>query len=192
MTPKDTPPEVEIIKKKTEPDPEPAGVHKHDEHRKQGYRGYPNNPDLGGDIHMGTGFAGVGPTGGAGSSGSSIISEKTRESCRSSEEEGRVAPSRRLRAISTRGALPSARGATRPPTRPPTANPQPEGTPRRAAVTQAPGSRERRAKHGVHSLPTKEGGGSRRGSPQRSRSSATREERRVTSPPGSSPRRSRR
>ena len=86
MTPKETPPKVEIIKKKTEPEPEPAGVHEHDRHRKHGYQGYPNNPALGGDIHMGTGFAGVGPTG-AGSSGSGIISEKTQESVEELKEE---------------------------------------------------------------------------------------------------------
>ena len=86
MTPKDTPPKVDIIKK-PEPKPEPAGVHEHDKHRKHGYQGYPNNPDLGGDIHMGTGFAGVGPTGGAGSSGSGIISEKTQESVEELGEE---------------------------------------------------------------------------------------------------------
>ena len=45
---------------------------------------------------------------------------------------------------------------------------------------QAPrrGALVARAKHGGHSLPTKEGGGSRCGSPQRSRTSATREGRR--------------
>ena len=55
--------------------------------RKHGYRGYPNKPDIGGNIHTGTGFAGVGPTGGAGTSGSSLISDKTRESV---EELGKI------------------------------------------------------------------------------------------------------
>ena len=78
MTPKDSPPEENA--KKTEPEPEPAGENEHHKPRKHGYRGYPNNPDIGGDVHFGTGFAGTGPTGGTAPSRSDIISEKTRES----------------------------------------------------------------------------------------------------------------
>ena len=69
MTEKDAP--------KTEPEIEEPEPHKS---RKHGYRGYPNNPDIGGDIHVGTGFAGVGPAGSTASSGSGLIGEKTRES----------------------------------------------------------------------------------------------------------------
>ena len=87
MTPKnDAPPDIEVIKKKTKPAPEP-GVHEHDKHRKHGYRGYPNTPEVGGGIHVPTGFAGVGAPGDAGSSESGIISEKTRESVEELEEE---------------------------------------------------------------------------------------------------------
>lgn len=46
--------------------------------RRHGYRGYPNNPDLGGRIHHGTGFGGVGPIGSVGTSGS-IFTPKTKE-----------------------------------------------------------------------------------------------------------------
>ena len=70
-------PEDKREEKPRKPEPEPTGDHKH---RKHGYRGYPNNPDIGGDIHIGTGFAGVGSTGTAGASGSSLITDKTRES----------------------------------------------------------------------------------------------------------------
>ena len=79
MTPKDTPED-----KAREAEPKPTGEHKH---RKHGYRGYPNNPAIGGDIHIGTGFAGVGSTGTAGSSGSSLITDKTREAVDELEEE---------------------------------------------------------------------------------------------------------
>ena len=88
MTPKNKPPiEEEIVTKKGEPDPEPAGEHAHRKRRKHGYRGYPNNRELGGAVHAGTGFAGVGSTGGAGSSGSGVISEKTKESIEELGEE---------------------------------------------------------------------------------------------------------
>jgi len=61
----------------------------HRKSRKHGYRGYPNNPSIGGDIHTGTGFAGVGPGGAAGESrGSGILTEKTRESIEELGEEG--------------------------------------------------------------------------------------------------------
>ena len=65
---KDTTPENENIGSN---ESEPEGVHRHDAHRRHGYRGYPNNTDVGGAIHSGTGF------GGAGTSG--IFTEKTRE-----------------------------------------------------------------------------------------------------------------
>jgi hypothetical protein len=83
MTPKnddDTEPQIEVIKKKTDPDPDPAGVHKHDKRRRHGYRGYPNNPEIGGNIHAGTGFAGVGSTSGGVPEKAGIIGEKTQES----------------------------------------------------------------------------------------------------------------
>ena len=83
MTPKDMPPNEDTAKK-IEPESEPADAHKH---RKRGYRGYPNNPDIGGGLHIGSGFAGVGSTGGRGASGSGIITEKTRESVEELGEE---------------------------------------------------------------------------------------------------------
>jgi hypothetical protein len=86
MTTKDPTSEQDKAKN-TESKPEPEAVHKHNKRRKHGYRGYPNNPSIGGDVHMGTGFAGVGPTGGAGSSGSSILTDKTRESVDEGDEE---------------------------------------------------------------------------------------------------------
>jgi hypothetical protein len=57
--------------------------------RKHGYRGYPNNQAVGGGIHMGSGFAGVGTTtpGDTGLSGSGIIGEKTRASAGKKTEE---------------------------------------------------------------------------------------------------------
>ena len=46
-------------------------------HRKHGYRGYPNRPSAGGDIHWGSGFSGIGAMNGPpGSSG--ILTERTR------------------------------------------------------------------------------------------------------------------
>ena len=48
--------------------------------RKHGYRGYPNNRSGGGDIHWGSGFAGIGSLN-AGSSGlpdSGVLTERTR------------------------------------------------------------------------------------------------------------------
>ncbi|HEY1251094.1 MAG TPA: hypothetical protein VGH97_07865 [Thermoanaerobaculia bacterium] len=46
--------------------------------RRRGYRGYPNNPRAGGDIHWGSGFSGIGAMNGPpGSSG--ILTERTRE-----------------------------------------------------------------------------------------------------------------
>lgn len=50
--------------------------------RRHGYRGYPNNPSAGGDIHWGSGFSGIGPAGAAGSSilpKSGVLTERTRE-----------------------------------------------------------------------------------------------------------------
>ena len=70
--------------RKADPDPEPTGEHKH---RKHGYRGYPNNPEIGGDIHIGTGFAGVGPEGTELPARSSMLTEKTRESIDELEDE---------------------------------------------------------------------------------------------------------
>ena len=56
--------------------------------RRHGYRGYPNNPDIGGDIHTGTGFAGVGPGGATGTPRESgIFTEKTQESVEELGEE---------------------------------------------------------------------------------------------------------
>ena len=81
MSPNDTPPEDRI--KKTQPESEEPEHHKP---RKHGYRGYPNNPEIGGDVHAGTGFAGVGSTE-RGSGGAGILSEKTRESVEELGEE---------------------------------------------------------------------------------------------------------
>ncbi len=86
MDPKDTRPN------EAPTEPEPAGDHEHEKHRKHGYRGYPNNPEIGGDIHAGTGFGGVGSTAGSSSSGSGILSEKTRESVEELGEEDEVKP----------------------------------------------------------------------------------------------------
>lgn len=57
--------------------------------RKHGYRGYPNNPSIGGAVHSGTGFAGVGSLAGPGigSSDSDILTEHTREDLENEEEE---------------------------------------------------------------------------------------------------------
>jgi hypothetical protein len=85
-TKEETPPKIEVIKKKARPAPEP-GAHEHHKRRKHGYRGYPNKPAVGGDIHAGTGFGGVGSTAGAGASGSGLITEKTRESVEELAEE---------------------------------------------------------------------------------------------------------
>jgi len=89
MTPKDeTPPKIEVIKKKAASTDEPTGEHAHAKRRKHGYRGYPNKPEVGGAIHTGSGFAGVGaPSSGAGGSGSGILTEKTRESIEELKEE---------------------------------------------------------------------------------------------------------
>jgi hypothetical protein len=81
MATNDRPPEGESPKPEAETE-EPE----HHKPRKHGYRGYPNNPGIGGDVHAGTGFAGVGSTD-RGAGGSSIISEKTRESVEELGEE---------------------------------------------------------------------------------------------------------
>ena len=86
MTTKDASSDQDIPKT-NESEPEPVGVHKHDERRKHGYRGYPNNPSPGSDVHIGTGFAGVGSTGATPSSGSGIITDKAREAVEEDEEE---------------------------------------------------------------------------------------------------------
>jgi hypothetical protein len=90
MSPKDTTPNVDIDvqKKKPAAEPDPAGLHRHDRRRRHGYRGYPNNSTVGGGIHSGTGFGGVGSTAGAGSPpGSGIITDRTKESIEELEEE---------------------------------------------------------------------------------------------------------
>ena len=85
MTPKDEAPDQDITKK-IDTKTQTPGAQKH-KHRKHGYRGYPNNPKIGGDIHVGTGFAGVGPVSGASSSGSDILGDKTRKSVEELGEE---------------------------------------------------------------------------------------------------------
>lgn len=82
MATKETPPEDKFLK----PEPEPEEP-EHEKPRKHGYRGYPNNPDIGGDVHAGTGFAGVGSADRGTGRESSIISEKTRESVEELGEE---------------------------------------------------------------------------------------------------------
>ena len=86
MTPKDPPPKDEEARK-SESESATSGPRKRDKHRKHGYRGYPNKPEIGGDIHVGTGFSGAGPMGGTGPSGSRIVGEKTRESVEENEED---------------------------------------------------------------------------------------------------------
>ena len=55
--------------------------------RKHGYRGYPNGPSVGGDIHWGRGFAGIGAM--SGSTGSSaILTERTRDHAARDTNEG--------------------------------------------------------------------------------------------------------
>jgi hypothetical protein len=86
MTPKDEDPNQDTAKK-SESKTQIPGRPKHQKHRKHGYRGYPNKPEIGGDIHVGTGFAGAGPVGSAGSPGRGIVPKKTRESVEELEEE---------------------------------------------------------------------------------------------------------
>jgi hypothetical protein len=86
MTPKDMPPEKDTASK-TESTSKPAAVPEHRKRRKHGYRGYPNKPDASGEIHGGTGFAGVGPIGSVSRSGSGLITEKTRDSVEELSEE---------------------------------------------------------------------------------------------------------
>jgi len=48
--------------------------------RKHGYRGYPNNPPAGGDVHTGSGFGGAGSVSRSGNPvDSSVISDRTRD-----------------------------------------------------------------------------------------------------------------
>ena len=86
MTPKDKDPNQDTAAK-NDKKPGTPGVQKREKHRKHGYRGYPNKPDAGGDIHVGTGFAGVGPVSGASASGSDILPKKTREAVDDIEDE---------------------------------------------------------------------------------------------------------
>ena len=46
--------------------------------RKHGYRGYPNGRSAGGDIHWGSGFAGIGAMNGS-SGSSAVLTERTRD-----------------------------------------------------------------------------------------------------------------
>lgn len=55
--------------------------------RKHGYRGYPNNPEIGGSVHAGTGFAGVGSTDRSEGGSSGLFTEKTQESVEEIKEE---------------------------------------------------------------------------------------------------------
>jgi hypothetical protein len=73
--------EIEVITKK-----DPA-VHKLGKRRRHGYRGYPNNPSIGGDVHTGSGFAGVGSTAGSANPSGGLIGEKTQESVEELAEE---------------------------------------------------------------------------------------------------------
>jgi hypothetical protein len=84
---KDTPSEKDTKRDETD---EPEGVHRHDEHRRHGYRGYPNNPDVGGAIHHGTGLGGVGSTEGSGTGTSgSVFTDKTREDVEEDDDRDR-------------------------------------------------------------------------------------------------------
>jgi hypothetical protein len=73
MDPKDTRPTELDDTAPSDAEPE------QEKHRRHGYRGYPNNPDIGGSIHAGSGFGGVGSTVEPGK-GQGILTEKTRES----------------------------------------------------------------------------------------------------------------
>ena len=58
--------------------------------RKHGYRGYPNNPSGGGDIHWGSGFAGIGSLNGSGGVGlpsSGVLTERTRQDAARTKDE---------------------------------------------------------------------------------------------------------
>jgi len=50
--------------------------------RRHGYRGYPNNPEIGGDVHTGSGFAGVGSTDRSIGGSSKIFTERRRNRSR--------------------------------------------------------------------------------------------------------------
>jgi hypothetical protein len=63
--------------------------------RKHGYRGYPNNPEIGGDVHTGSGFAGVGSTDRSTGGSSGLFTEKTQESVEEMKEEEEEAEERK-------------------------------------------------------------------------------------------------
>src|SRR5262249_49271868 len=66
---------------KSESEPEDTATQEHRKPRRHGYRGYPNNPQIGGKVHSGSGFGGVGSTTPGGNLGeSSVVGEKTRAS----------------------------------------------------------------------------------------------------------------
>ncbi|HEX4441341.1 MAG TPA: hypothetical protein VH854_14780 [Thermoanaerobaculia bacterium] len=77
---KDTSPEQDARPKSSDTKSEPEEIHRHEKHRRHGYRGYPNNTDVGGAIHHGSGMGGVGATQGSGGGSGSIFTDKTRES----------------------------------------------------------------------------------------------------------------
>jgi hypothetical protein len=86
MTDNPTPPKDEQDTRRQTESKSP-GAREDPKRRRHAYRGYPNNPEKGGGIHVGTGFAGVGPVGGAGSSGGGLVGDKTRESVEELEDD---------------------------------------------------------------------------------------------------------
>jgi len=87
MDKKESPPNQDPAKT-PEPKTEDEDRREHRTYRKHGYRGYPNNPDVGG-VHFGTGFAGVDPPGGIGVGlpKSGVLTERTREDVEDTAEE---------------------------------------------------------------------------------------------------------
>ena len=83
-----------MANKEVSPKEDPAKAPKSEseprKRRRHGYRGYPNNPSGGGDIHWGSGFAGTGSTGGSGGATlptSGVLTERTREDVKKLEDE---------------------------------------------------------------------------------------------------------
>ena len=75
-------------KDKSASEPDDSATDEPRKPRRHGYRGYPNNPEIGGGIHTGTGFAGVGPGGAGGpSTESDIFTDKTQEAIEEIKEE---------------------------------------------------------------------------------------------------------
>ena len=74
-------------KDKSDVEPDDSATEEPRKPRRHGYRGYPNNPEIGGDVHAGTGFAGVGSTDRSVGGSGGIFTEKTQESVEELKEE---------------------------------------------------------------------------------------------------------